>query len=156
MRSSGIALSRLLTTAHLHMFPFFNLDWPFWSGNHKWTVWSWWISTVSPLLLELSKVCHILQELSLATLQHLLFLSFIQLLIIQMLLAFLPSAPRLLLQRWNIVFRKRLMTWNQMSGRLVQLILLFCGQRLYIKLMKQISAVLQERWQGVLFKLGQA
>jgi hypothetical protein len=43
-----------------------------------------------------------------------------------------------------------------MSGRLVQLILLFCGQRLYIKLMKQISAVLQERWQGVLFKLGQA
>jgi len=48
------------------------------------------------------------------------------------------------------------MTRNQMSGRLVQLILLFCGQRLYIKLMKQISAVLQERWQGVLFKLGQA
>lgn len=48
------------------------------------------------------------------------------------------------------------MTRNQMSGRLVQLILLFCGQRLDIKLTEQIAAAPQERWQGVLFKLGQA
>jgi hypothetical protein len=159
IRSSGIALSRLLTTAHLHVIPFFNINWPFWSGNHKWTVRSVWISTVSPLMLELSKVCVLivgLVELGLATFKHLLFLSFIQLLTIHILLAFLPSAPKILLKRWNIVFWKSLMTRNQMHGRLILLILLFCDQRLYIKLMKQISAVLQEQWQGVLLKLGQS